>query len=126
MRRNGWLGFDGRIFLSEAEYATYRRRLPVRYSARNANPSNGRCEICGLEASGGNPLQAAHKVPFNIGILKYGFTPDWLDGPDNLSWAHRVRCNRCVEWIVAQIDALVANLRAHGHVRPVHRGLETP
>jgi hypothetical protein len=118
MSRDGWLGFEGRVFLTEAESATYRRRLPVRYSARNASVSNGLCEICGLQADEGNPLQAAHKVPFNVGLLRYGLTPDWLDGPHNLTWAHRVKCNKRAELTVPMIDVLVAELRTHGDAGP--------
>jgi hypothetical protein len=38
MLRDGWLGFDGRVFLTEEEHATYMRRMPVRYSAEGVGP----------------------------------------------------------------------------------------
>jgi hypothetical protein len=57
--------------------------------------------------SKGNPLQAAHRIPFNIGIIQYRLTPDWLDRSENLVWPHRQLCNKKVEMSVEQIEATV-------------------
>lgn len=108
MTRDGWQGFDGRKFLTDAEYATYCRRLPVRYAAKGAGPKPEVCSVCGHPAAPGNPLQAAHRVPFNAGILRYRLTPDWLDSSENLLWAHRQGCNKKAELSVALIEAAVA------------------
>jgi len=96
-KKEGWIGFDDRKFLSDSEYETYRRRLPVRFSARNASKKPEKCEICGLHETKDNPLQAAHKIPFNSGLLKYRLTPDFLDKKENLIWAHRTNCNNMAE-----------------------------
>jgi hypothetical protein len=106
-RRKGWQGFNGRKFLTNAEYAVYCRRLPVRYAAKSATPKPEVCGVCGGPAMPKNPLQAAHRISFNIGILQYRLTPDWLDRPENLVWAHRHTCNKKVEMSAAQIEAAV-------------------
>jgi len=95
--RNGWLGFDGRIFLTECEHDTYCRRLPVRYAAKNLGVKLGICSVCGRPATKENPLQAAHRIPFGAGIINFWLTPDWLDGPHNLVWAHKLTCNKKAE-----------------------------
>ena len=38
-RRDGWRGFEGGRFLTDAEHTVYCRRLPVRYAAKSAGPS---------------------------------------------------------------------------------------
>lgn len=97
-------GFNGRAWLSVPEWQTYRRRVAVRYLrtimdqiiARDGNV----CHICGQTKD--IPLQLAHKVPFKIGVVDWGLTPDWLDGIDNLCLAHRGACNDRAE--IAQND----------------------
>jgi hypothetical protein len=37
-QRLGWLGFDGRTFLTRQEHETYCRRWAVRYAPRPARP----------------------------------------------------------------------------------------
>jgi hypothetical protein len=96
-RRPGWLGFDGRVFLTKDEHDTYMRRLPVRYAAKNLERGDGICVLCKKPATADNVLQAAHLIPFNIGITRFWLTPDWLDQPHNLAWAHRQVCNKKVE-----------------------------
>ena len=105
--RDGWRGFEGRKFLTDAEHTIYCRRLPVRYAAKSAGPKPEVCGVCGGPATPGNPLQAAHRIPFNTGIIQYRLTPDWLDRPENLVWAHRQVCNKKVEMSVEQIEATV-------------------
>jgi hypothetical protein len=96
-KRAGWLGFDGRIFLTEQEHETYCRRLPVRYAAKNLHTKLSVCEICKNLATPENPLQAAHRIPFGRGIIQFWLTPDWLDRPHNLVWAHKRICNKMAE-----------------------------
>lgn len=97
MASGSWLGFDGRMFLTEEEHQTYLRRPPVRYASRDIGKKPVRCEVCGEEANDGNPLQASHRVPFTLGVVKFKLTPEWLDGEHNLVWAHRKICNKGVE-----------------------------
>jgi hypothetical protein len=58
--------------------------------------------------SADNPVQAAHRIPFGLGVVNYGFTPDWLDRQENLGWACRSKCNSSLEWdsqkIVSYLD----------------------
>jgi hypothetical protein len=49
------------------------------------------------------PLQAAHLIPFGVGIIRFWLTPEWLDGPDNLIWAHKRKCNKEAEIPASQI-----------------------
>ena len=97
----------GAKFLTDAEHTVYCRRLPVRYAAKSAGPKPEVCGVCGGPATPGNLLQAAHRIPFNTGIIQYRLTPDWLDRPENLVWAHRQVCNKKVEMSVEQIEATV-------------------
>ena len=106
-----WNGFDGRVFLLPEELATYKRRPPVRYSARGFAKSSV-CSVCGQSATDANPLQAAHRIPFIKGVINYGFTPDFLDDHSNLRWAHRQHCNNSVELSDDEITALASELRA--------------
>ena len=88
------LGFDGRIFLTESEWRTYLRRMPVRYIKKTKQAV---CEICGRAPDDGNELQNAHKIGFGIGIAEFAFTPDFLDGDHNIVTAHKRICNRKAE-----------------------------
>jgi hypothetical protein len=103
--RPGWSGFDGRVFLTPAEQDVYRRRAPVRFHHAE-HPAL--CGVCGTPGS--SPRQWAHKIPFTPGVQTYGFTPDYLDRPDNLVSACRVGCNKAVEWNDAEILAHIAAL----------------
>ena len=100
--RLGWLGFDGRTFLTKEEHETYCRRLPVRYPRKNLRIT-GKCSICGGRATPENPLQVAHRIPFGRGITQFWLTPDWLDGPHNLVWAHKRGCNKKAEISIREI-----------------------
>lgn len=54
---------------------------------------DGKCIVCG---SSDGTLQLAHKVPFLIGVVDWGITPEWLDRAENLVLAHKGKCNdRC-------------------------------
>ena len=108
MAKIGWYGFDGRMFLTDVEHATYCRRLPVRYAAKGAGPKPKICDICGRPSELKNSLQAAHRIPFNLGVIRYRLTPEWLDRPENLVWAHRQICNKKAEFSSTQIEAMLA------------------
>ena len=97
MSASGWDGFDGRVFLTPEEHATYLRRPPVRYSRRGVEPHSGVCEVCGLEESVENPLQVSHRVAFLAGVRHFWLTPEWLDSARNLVWAHKRTCNKAAE-----------------------------
>ncbi len=97
--RPGWRGFEGRTFLTKVEWETYDRRIAVRYPLNDvwgSRPRPAKCEVCQRRGSDENPLQLAHKIPWYLGILELGLTPEWLDGRHNLVWAHRTMCNRSV------------------------------
>lgn len=57
-------GFDGRVFLTEAEHETYMRRMPVRYVKHKEEAV---CCVCGLPGTATNPLENAHRIPFGLG-----------------------------------------------------------
>jgi ferredoxin len=104
--RQGWLGFDGRVFLEDSEHATFSRRAPVRYAYRGMHPD--RCEVCGSTEA---PRQWAHKIPFGRGVLVYKLTPDYLDSPGNLVSACRAVCNSGVEFSHLQILRVLDSLK---------------
>jgi hypothetical protein len=88
------LGFDGRQFLLEAEWTTYRRRKPVRYIRK---PKASMCEVCGRPGTADNPLQNAHGIGFDVGVIDLALTPEYLDSDENIKTAHRKTCNQAVE-----------------------------
>lgn len=98
----GNLGFDGRVFLTDAEHQTYLRRRPVRY-VRKMIAASESCSVCGERGTIENPLQVAHIVPFGLGVVHFRLTPEWLDSPDNLRWAHRRVCNKAAELTLSQV-----------------------
>lgn len=102
------IGFDGRTFLTEAEWATYCRRMAVRYINL---PLESACKICGLPATPANPLQNAHVIGFTPGVLYLALTPEFLDSTANIVTAHRGVCNRAAE--LSLLDSM-ARLRALG------------
>lgn len=102
------LGFDGRIFLEEAEWQTYCRRKPVRY-IRTAK--SGTCAICPDPVSAENPLQSAHIIGFHVGVIELGLTPEFLDSAENIVIAHRRTCNRQSE---LDLEASMERLRGLG------------
>lgn len=101
------IGFDSRVFLTDAEHATYIRRMPVRYLH---HPKAKLCQVCGLAGTAGNPLQLAHKIPFSVGVRDYKLTPDFLDLASNTVTAHRAECNKSVELSHEEILSLLATL----------------
>jgi hypothetical protein len=93
-------GFDGRMFLHDYEYETYKRRMPVRYLKTKLSKV---CFVCGLPETSDNPFQRAHRIPFNAGILKFRLTPEYLDKDSNIVTAHRKLCNAAAELTEEQI-----------------------
>lgn len=98
------LGFEGRTFLTEEEWWTYRRRRPVRYIRK---PYLEKCEICGLPAAEGNPFQNAHKIGFGVGITRLALTPEFLDSDKNIITTHRSVCNRSAELSIEEAMKLL-------------------
>ncbi len=87
-------GFDRRIFLTAAEWDTFCRRKPVRYIRKSKERV---CQVCGLPATPGNPLQNAHIISFDVGVIDLALTPDYLDSDTNIVSAHRNQCNKAAE-----------------------------
>jgi hypothetical protein len=79
------------MFLDEPEWLTYCRRKPVRYIRR---PRETACWLCHLAGSPDNPLQSAHLIGFDIGVIDLGLTPEFLDSEKNIVTAHRRACNK--------------------------------
>lgn len=106
-----WGGFDGRVFLTEAEHEAYLRRPPVRFARRGKSGDGSICEVCGLPPTEDNPMQVSHLIPFMSGVQVYGLTPDFLDGDVNLKWAHRKVCNKQVELNVDEIVKMIDRMK---------------
>ena len=93
------------VKLTPTEYEVLKRWPPVRRAGNAAHrrgilppePKPAHCRHCGRPATGENPLQICHRIPFLKGIIEGGYTPDYLNRPDNLIWAHRTGCNKAVE-----------------------------
>ena len=95
-------GFGSRTFLTEEEWRTYLRRPPVRrgyirFRQIHGNYSKRNCVVCGRPGSADNPIQAAHRVNALNGVRYLALTPDFLDDPARLAWAHRRVCNLRLE-----------------------------
>lgn len=88
-------GFENRIFLTETEWDTFRKRKPVRYI--KGRPHDRNCSVCGEPARLDNPLQHAHRIGFEMGIIYFGLTPDFVDSPKNIVSAHKRSCNSAAE-----------------------------
>jgi len=88
------IGFNDRTFLTKEEWQTYIRRMPVRYIKKD---KTRRCQICRKPESKDNPLESSHIIGFNIGIVSFGLTPDFLDSDENIVSAHRRLCNSKAE-----------------------------
>lgn len=102
------VGFDGRMFLHESEWVTYCRRKPVRYIRR---PRGATCSLCGASGSPDNPLQSAHRIGFDVGVIDLGLTPEFLDSEKNIVTACRRKCNRQSE---LDLTTSMARLRELG------------
>lgn len=104
-------GFEGRAWLTEAEWETYRRRVAVRYNgskrAAVVSRQGDLCFTCGEAALEGSKMQLAHRVPFRVGVVDWGLTPDWLDRADNLCLAHTGACNHAAELTTSEIAKLL-------------------
>lgn len=88
------IGFDNRIFLTEAEWNTYKRRKPVRYIRKKKSEL---CEICEKPSEKDNPIQNSHIIGFNLGIIYLALTPEYVDNYENILSAHRKQCNSTAE-----------------------------
>ena len=55
------------------------------------------CEVCGKPGSTENPLQNAHIIGFDVGVIDLGLSPDFLDSDQNIKTAHRSTCNKQTE-----------------------------
>jgi hypothetical protein len=99
-------GFDGRTFLTEAEWQTYCRRKPVRYIRKRKDEV---CRVCGKSATADNSFQNAHIISFDIGVIDLALTPDFLDSDANIATAHRITCNKATE---LDLHASMARLRS--------------
>lgn len=104
------IGFEGRVFLTDTEHATYLKRMPVRYPRKGMRPTSGTCDVCGKPEESDNKLQVAHKVPFGKGVSVYKLTPEWLDGDHNLVWAHTRKCNKSAELSHNEITKILSVL----------------
>jgi len=101
------VGFGGRTFLTEDEWRTYLRRPPVRrgyirFRQIHGNGAGKRCVVCRKTGSAENPIQAAHRINALNGVRYLALTPEFLDEPGRLVWAHRRICNLRVEMNFAE------------------------
>lgn len=87
-------GFNGRTFLTKDEWETYLKRKPVRYSNKDLLP---KCEICNLPKTSENPLQNAHRIGFDYGIVYLALTPEFVDSHDYIVTAHKRKRNKSAE-----------------------------
>ena len=104
------LTVDDIKFLDRVSWEVLRKYPPVQRDARSNLMRLGEPTVCRCGAQGPH-LQAAHKIPFMIGVLNYGVDPDWLNGAYNLEWACRERCNKAVEFSTEEIEALLHSHR---------------
>lgn len=102
------LGFGSRVFLTRAEWNTYRLRKPVRYIKRSHGTA---CAVCGKSGTVTNPLEHSHQISFEVGVICLGLTPDYVDSPRNTVSAHKKSCNKASE---LTIEAAMQELRANG------------
>jgi hypothetical protein len=100
--------FGDNVFLTEAEWRTYNKRMPVRYIRKRKHTLV--CFVCGNPAQEGDPLEHSHRIGFNFGIKRLGLTPDWLDRHENIVSAHRTECNASAELSVKDAAAYLRSL----------------
>ena len=55
------------------------------------------CVICGTKIGPGERFQIVHRVPFKVGVVDWGLTPDWLGKLENLCLTHPGSCNHAAE-----------------------------
>ncbi len=95
-----------RKLLTSNELETFKRwGVPVRYvrgeqRKRIFERDHHECQVCGSHED----LTVAHRFPYREGILRFGYTPDWLNRDENLVVACRNRCNRLVEDLTVPQD----------------------
>ena len=105
-------GFDGRMFLTQPEWETYMRRMPVRFIKK---AHSGVCVVCGKPAEQGNPLEHSHLIGFSVGVKKFALSPDFLDSDSNIKSAHKRGCNAALELKTARVADY---LKSQGHILP--------
>ena len=104
-----------RKLLTASELSTLKRwGVPVRYvrgeqRRRIFERDHQECQVCESRED----LTVAHRFPYREGILKFGFTPEWLNRDENLVVACRNRCNKLVEDLTVPQD----EPKAEGQVR---------
>lgn len=87
-------------------------RYPQSHRARVVARDGAGCSTCDETCEDLlRPIELAHRIPFKVGVVDWGLTPDWLDGVDNLCLAHRGACNDRAELVA---DAIPARLRHLG------------
>ncbi len=101
-------------FLTEGEWRAYLNELPVRYTAKDLKRHRPavKCEVCGGPPIPGNPLEAAHLIPFARGIQHLALTPHFLNDSRRLRWAHKRACNN--EYGLSELVEVLEYLRAQG------------
>jgi len=87
-----------RKFLTQSELKVFRRwGVPVRYiygkqRRRIFERDKNKCRRCGN--SDLRSLTVAHIIPYHDGVMKRGYTPDYLNRDANLVVACRKDCNK--------------------------------
>ena len=89
-------------FLTPSDHAAFCRWDVPRRNVRGKIEKGGACFVCGKPAPKCEG-HVSHRVPYRLGIKKYGLTPAWLNRPENLVWAH-ITCNGHAEIPDAEIS----------------------
>ena len=97
----GYVGFGDAIFLTEAEWFTFRKHKPARHTHKN---KTNICAVCGLGSIQGKRFEGAHKIPLMKGMANFGLTPDYLNRDENIVTTHNGKCNAKAELSV--IDSM--------------------
>ena len=108
--------FEGRTFLTEEEWRTYRRRPPEKYPRLGKQPAKV-CQVCQKPPTEENPLQYAHRIPARHGVWDLALTPEFLELREHMVWAHRKECNKSVE-----LDFMNALEYLREHLRKLGKG----
>ena len=93
------------VFLRADELAVFQEHgVPVRFIKPWKKTLGTVCSVCNAPAE-----TAAHRIPYKLGILKYGLLPSFLNQWVNLIATCR-RCNKSVELDAAKTAQIVAAL----------------